>query len=112
LSLQNKTEKKRMHPESKGSMTVEEAGRKGGERTLEIHGRKFYREIGKKGGEIGGPKDGAERARQHEGTTEAEGKTSLEEAGHMGGEKVRRLIEKGKEQQNFPYTASTSNRKK
>ncbi len=40
----------------KGEMTVEEAGRKGGERTSETHGREFYSEIGKKGGEKGGPK--------------------------------------------------------
>lgn len=32
-------------------MTVEEAGRKGGEATSESHGKDFYQEIGKKGGE-------------------------------------------------------------
>ena len=37
-------------------MTVEEAGRKGGERTSETHGREFYSSIGQKGGKIGGPK--------------------------------------------------------
>lgn len=31
-------------------MTVREAGRKGGERTAETHGRGFYEEIGRKGG--------------------------------------------------------------
>jgi general stress protein YciG len=44
---------------SRGKMTVEEAGRKGGEvgghkggeATLERHGPEFYSEIGKKGGE-------------------------------------------------------------
>lgn len=50
----------------KGQMSVEEAGRmggqKGGRRTAEIHGREFYEEIG-----------------------------------HKGGQKVRRLIEEGKE---------------
>lgn len=34
-----------------GSMTVEEAGRRGGERTAETHGREFFQEIGRKGGE-------------------------------------------------------------
>ncbi len=38
----------------KGKMTVEEAGRKGGQkggrRTAETHGREFYEEIGTKGG--------------------------------------------------------------
>ncbi len=37
--------------EGKGSMTVAEAGRRGGERTSETHGREFYSEIGHKGGQ-------------------------------------------------------------
>ena len=36
--------------EEAGKMTVEEAGRKGGETTKETHGREFYQEIGRKGG--------------------------------------------------------------
>jgi general stress protein YciG len=75
----------------KGKMTVEEAGRLGGEKTAETHGPEFYSEIGSKGG--------SERAKQHEGTREAMGKTSLEEAGHRGGQKVRRLIQAGKERE-------------
>jgi general stress protein YciG len=55
------------HPK-KGTMSVEEAGRlggqKGGRRTAETHGREFYEEIGQK-----------------------------------GGQKVRRLIEEGKERE-------------
>ncbi len=35
----------------KGKMSVGEAGKKGGERTAETHGREFYQEIGHKGGE-------------------------------------------------------------
>jgi uncharacterized protein len=81
----------------KGEMTVQEAGRRGGERTSHTHGSEFYSEIGRKGGQIGGPKGGAERAKQHEGSPEAEGKMSLEEAGHKGGQKVRKLIAEGKE---------------
>jgi uncharacterized protein len=73
----------------KGKMTVEEAGRMGGEKTSETHGAEFYSEIGHKGG--------SQRAKQHEGTSEAEGKTSLEEAGHRGGQRVKKLIEQGKE---------------
>jgi uncharacterized protein len=73
----------------KGKMTVEEAGRMGGEKTSETHGPEFYSEIGSKGG--------SERAKQHEGSAAAEGKTSLEEAGHRGGQRVRKLIEEGKE---------------
>ena len=33
-----------------GNMTVEEAGRKGGEATSRNHDREFYEEIGSKGG--------------------------------------------------------------
>ena len=73
----------------KGKMTVGEAGRMGGLKTSETHGPEFYSEIGSKGG--------SQRAKQHEGTLEARGKTSLEEAGHRGGQKVRRLIEAGRE---------------
>jgi len=76
----------------KGKMTVEEAGRMGGEKTSETHGPEFYSEIGSKGG--------SERAKQHRGTSAAEGKTSLEEAGHRGGQRVRKLIEEGKEHEN------------
>ena len=35
----------------KGKMTVQEAGRKGGEKTAQTHGREFYSEIGSKGGQ-------------------------------------------------------------
>jgi uncharacterized protein len=75
----------------KGKMTVEEAGRIGGSKTAETHGPEFYSEIGSKGG--------SQRAKQHEGSIEAQGKTSLEEAGHRGGQRVRKLIEQGKEQE-------------
>ncbi len=44
-------ERRRMSSEGKGSMTVAEAGRRGGERTSETHGREFYEEIGHKGGQ-------------------------------------------------------------
>ncbi|MHB1413877.1 MAG: Em GEA1 (EM1) [Chloroflexota bacterium] len=54
----------------KGEMTVEQAGRKGGLKVSQKYGRGFYEEIGRKGGEIGGPK---------------------------GGRRVRELIEKGKQ---------------
>ena len=95
--------------ERKGKMTVAEAGRKGGEKTASTHGREFYEEIGRKGGEKVsmergpefyseiGSKGGSERAKQHEGSLEARGNTSLEEAGHRGGQRVRRLIQAGKE---------------
>ena len=98
--------------EKKGKMSVAEAGRRGGQRTAMTHGREFYEQIGRKGGEKVaeergpefysqiGSKGGSERAKQHEGSPEAEGKTSLEEAGHRGGQKVRRLIQEGKQHEN------------
>jgi len=44
-------ERRRMSREGKGSMTVQEAGRRGGEKTAQTHGREFYEEIGHKGGQ-------------------------------------------------------------
>ncbi|MBB4824860.1 general stress protein YciG [Sporosarcina luteola] len=41
-----------------GKMSLEEAGRKGGEATARTHGHEFYEEIGHKGGEA--------RARQND----------------------------------------------
>ena len=41
-------------PNDSGGMTVQEAGRKGGEKTASTHGHEFYQEIGQKGGEKGG----------------------------------------------------------
>ena len=37
--------------QNKGQITVQEAGRKGGTRTSQTHGRAFYQEIGHKGGQ-------------------------------------------------------------
>lgn len=34
-----------------GTMSVNEAGRRGGEATSQSHGREFYEEIGQKGGQ-------------------------------------------------------------
>jgi general stress protein YciG len=52
----------------KGKMTVEEAGRKGGETTSEEYGEEFYREIGEKGGKKGGPRvrELVEEGKEHE----------------------------------------------
>jgi len=72
--------------EKKGGMTVREAGQKGGEETSKSHGKEFYEEIGHKGGEK---------------TAKTHGHEFYEEIGHKGGEKggqkVKELIEKGKE---------------
>lgn len=44
-------EKKTIGKEEKGKMTVQEAGKKGGMKTAQTHGRGFYEEIGHKGGQ-------------------------------------------------------------
>jgi uncharacterized protein len=52
----------------KGKMTVEEAGRKGGEKTAREKGPEFYSEIGSKGGQKGGPRvrELIEEGKEHE----------------------------------------------
>ncbi len=65
---------------NKGSMTVEEAGRKGGEKVAAERGPGFYSEIGHKGGEK------VSQDREH-----------MSEIGQKGGERVRELVEKGKQ---------------
>src|SRR6185295_19693533 len=74
-------EKPQIKKEKKGSMTVSEAGKKGGDTVARERGREFYEEIGRKGGE----------------TVKAErGREFYEEIGRKGGQKVRALIEQGK----------------
>ena len=67
--------------ESKGGMTVREAGRKGGQKVRDMRGHAFYEEIGRKGGEA---------------VRDARGHEFYEEIGHKGGQKVKELIEAGK----------------
>lgn len=62
-----------------------------GQKVAAERGIKFFSEIGKEGG--------AERAKQHEGSKEARGKVSLEEAGQRGGQRVKRLNESGKKRE-------------
>jgi general stress protein YciG len=92
--------------EKKGKITCAEAGRLGGLKTSATHSSEFYRKIGEKGGSavkakrgiefysIIGQKGGSQRAKQHTGSGEAEGKTSVEEAGHRGGSTKRRRAHK------------------
>lgn len=56
-----------------GKMSLEEAGRKGGEATARNHDKEFYQEIGQKGGEARSNSDNDD------------GKMSREEAGRKGG---------------------------
>lgn len=64
------------------TMTVAEAGRKGGKTTSERRGRDFYREIGRKGGTA---------------TAEAYGHEHFVAIGTKGGARIKELIQKAKE---------------
>jgi len=64
--------KDKLSDEEQGQMSVQEAGQRGGEATSKTHGHEYYEEIGHKGGEAGGKK---------------------------GGQRVRELIEEGKEKE-------------
>jgi general stress protein YciG len=66
-------------------MTVQEAGRRGGEKVASERGHEFYEEIGKKGGRKGGETVLRER-----------GPEFYSEIGHKGGQRVKELIEEGK----------------
>jgi general stress protein YciG len=66
--------------QEKGSMTVQEAGKKGGDTVKRKYGHEFYETIGKKGGEI--------RANDED--------IRSGKIGRMGGQKVKQLIEAGK----------------
>jgi general stress protein YciG len=95
------TEEKRKSLE-KGSMTVEEAGRKGGERTSETHNREFYSEIGRKGGtkvaEEKGPEFYSKIGKKGgDKVAEERGPEFYSKIGHKGGQKVKKLIEEGKQ---------------
>ena len=70
--MAQKEEKRKEGTKETGKMTMEEAGRKGGETTKETHGREFYQEIGKKGGQTSGKESssGREETSERGGTSE------------------------------------------
>jgi len=49
--MQMAEDKRKSKRDEKGTMTVQEAGRKGGMKTAQTHGRDFYEAIGHKGGQ-------------------------------------------------------------
>ena len=68
----------------KGTMTVGDAGRKGGRATKARHGPDFYRTIGRKGGET---------------TKKRHGPKFYERIGRKGGQRVRELVAQAKRAQ-------------
>jgi general stress protein YciG len=79
-----------------------EAGRKGGETVKERYGSDFYGEIGRKGGSTTKRKYGPEHyaaigRRGGKQTAARHGQEFYESIGRKGGQRVRELIEKGKQ---------------
>jgi general stress protein YciG len=84
-----------------GGMTVQEAGRKGGERVSQSRGRSFYEEIGKKGGRTVARERGHEFYEEigrkgGEAVKASRGPGFYSEIGHKGGQRVRELIAEAK----------------
>jgi general stress protein YciG len=78
-----------------GSMSVNEAGKKGGDATSASHDKEFYQEIGSKGGQNSGGNFANDRDRaseagskggQSSGGNFANDREKASEAGHKGGQ--------------------------
>jgi len=75
--LPGQTALRRTAMPEKGSLTVREAGRKGGRRTSAVHGVEHFRMIGRRGGEA---------------TKERYGQKHYDKISHMGRQRASELV--------------------
>lgn len=81
------------HNKIKGKMTVEEAGRRGGEETARTHGREFYETIGRAGGQKVARERGSEfysRIGKKGGETVSQNRAHMAAIGQKGGSRSHR----------------------
>ncbi len=82
---------------NKPPMSPQEAGRLGGNRTAETHGREFFEEIGRKGGEKVAAERGPEFYSEIGAKGSANRKNVLDLPAVPAGQRIRKLIQEGKE---------------
>lgn len=94
-----------MSDPTKKSMTVAEAGKKGGDTVMRKHGTEFYARIGSAGGNATKASQGADfyqrigkigATKGGNATKAAHGQGHFERIGKMGGARVKQLVADGK----------------
>lgn len=93
-------------------MTVQEAGRRGGQAVRLKYGPEFYSEIGQKGGrarreELGS--EGYAAIGRKGGEVVSQDRDHMSEIGHKGGQRVRELIREGKALEGANANANAGN---
>jgi len=91
-------------------MTVQEAGRRGGQVVRQKYGSEFYSEIGQKGGKARREELGSEgyaAIGRKGGEVVSQDREHMSEIGHKGGQRVRELIREGKELEGANASANT-----
>lgn len=90
----------RKHAENNGKMTVQEAGRRGGEAVRQKYGPNFYSEIGQKGGQARREELGSQgyaAIGRKGGEVVSQDRDHMAQIGHKGGQRVRELVREGRE---------------
>lgn len=91
-------------PDDSQAMCVHLAGKKGGQKASSLYGPEFYKNIGKRGGEVTrlkGKKYFKEIGRKGGAVTRAKGSEHFQEIGKKGGERIKELVELGKKAKLF-----------